>query len=116
VGSVLIVMGVTAYTLRIVRAVEEQSRLTTELFSGVASRLLLTGDMEQAAKLYRIISAIGAPFIITDNAGRPIVWNPRIGVAAVDDLDALLREDPRNPSIPEVRRVLDLARRFDEEN
>jgi signal transduction histidine kinase len=116
IGSLLIVAAVTAYTLRIVRAVEDQSRLTTELFSGVASRLLLTGDLNEAQKLYRIIREIDVPFIITDNAGRPIVWNPRIGIAVVEDVGLLLSQDPRHPLLPEVRRVLEIAAAYDAEN
>ncbi len=117
IGGVLIVLAVTAYTLHIVRSVERQSRLTTELFSGMASRLLLAGDdLREAGKVIGILNEIEVPFIITDSAGRPMLWNRVTGVRQVDDYAALRAENPRSPSIPEVRQVLRLAFDLDQAN
>ncbi|MEZ4387365.1 MAG: HAMP domain-containing sensor histidine kinase [Candidatus Krumholzibacteriia bacterium] len=116
IGSVLIVVGVTTFTLRITRAVEDQTRLVTELFSGMASRLVLSNDPGEARRVADLIKQIGIPIIITDNAGLPIVWNPGItGIPAFgdDEFDLLRTQDPANPSDPRVREALELAARFD---
>lgn len=116
-GSVLIVVGITAYTLRISRELEAQNRLITEIFSGMASRLLFIGDQStEAEQVIGIINKIKIPLIITDNAGRPIFWNAGVtGITEVDDYDLLLRQDPLAPDDPRVARVIEMARQFDRE-
>jgi len=115
VGSVLIVAGITLYTVRVVQSVERQSQLTTELFSGMASRLLLAGDSQEIVQVINIINEIEVPFIITDNAGRPILWNAAVvGVPMVDDFEALQAQDPRNPTLPAVARILQMTRVLDQ--
>ena len=70
IGGVLIVLVVTGYTLRIAHSVERQSRLTTELFAGMASRMLLTGgDQREVRKVIDILNEIEVPFIMTDDGG-----------------------------------------------
>jgi signal transduction histidine kinase len=114
-GSVGIVVGVTIYTLNIARDVERQSRLTTELFSGLSSRLLLSDDVVDMQQVVQIINEIEVPFIITDNAGRPFLWNePVIGIP-MPGYRQLLQEDPSRPSDPDVMRILKLADKFDAE-
>jgi signal transduction histidine kinase len=113
-GSVLIVVGITLYTLRITRELEAQNRLVTELFSGMASRLVFAGESPEAERVINIINQIKIPLIITDNAGRPINWNSAVtGIPAVDDYELLLRQDPQAPSDPRVARALALAAEFD---
>ncbi len=113
-GSVLIVVGITTFTLRITREVEAQTRLVTELFSGMASRLVLSNDPGEAKRVADLIKEIGIPIIITDNSGLPIVWNPGVtGIPALDDFEALASQDPANPTDPRVRDALAMAARFD---
>jgi signal transduction histidine kinase len=113
-GSVLIVVGITAYTLRITRELEAQNRLVTELFSGMASRLLFAGESPEAERVIGLINQIKIPLIITDNAGRPINWNSSVtGIPAVDDFDLLLSQDPRAPTDPRVVQALALAAQYD---
>jgi len=114
VGSVLIVVGITTYTLRITREVEVQTRLITELFSGMASRLLFAGESTEAGRVIAIIKDIKIPLVVTDNAGRPILWNPGVtGIPLVDDFDLLMAQDPRAPTMPEVVRALALVEELD---
>lgn len=115
VGSVLIVVGITAYTLRVTRDVEDQTRLVTELFSGMASRLVQSGDPGEAARVAGLIKEIGIPIIITDNAGLPVVWNAVTGIEPLADHEygVLQSQDPANPSDPRVRAALAMAGRFD---
>lgn len=114
VGSVLIVVGITAYTLRISHELQTQNRLITELFSGMASRLLFAGDSPEAERVMRIINEIGIPLIITDAAGRPFLWNAGVtGIPAVDDFELLMRQNPGAPDDPRVAAALALAAEFD---
>ncbi len=114
VGSVVIVVGITAYSLRISRELEAQNRLITELFSGMASRLLFAADSPEAARVMRIINEIGIPLIITDAVGRPFLWNASVtGIPEVDDFELLMQQDPHAPQDPRVAAAVALAAEFD---
>ena len=114
VGSVSIVVAVTVFTIRVGQSVERQSRLTTELFSGLASRLLLSGNTGDVQEVIKFINEIEVPFVITDNAGRPFLWNePVIGIP-MPGYKQLLLEDPTAPSNPDIIAILTLAARFDD--
>ena len=114
VGSILIVVGVTVFTLRITREMDDQSRLITELFSGMASRLILSESPGEARQVVELINEIGIPIIITDNSGLPILWNPGVtGIPLWDDLADLRAQDPENPTDPRVERALAMAAEFD---
>jgi len=115
VGGLSIVVAVTLFTIHISRSVERQSELTTEMFSGLASRLLLTGQTSDIQQVIALINEIEVPFIVTDNAGRPFLWNePVIGIP-MPGYQQLLEEDPTAPSSPELVRILVLAEKFDAE-
>jgi two-component system, sporulation sensor kinase D len=114
VGSVLIVVGITVFTLRITREVEDQTRIVTELFSGMVSRLVLADEPGEARQVVEIINQIGIPIIITDNRGLPIMWNPGVtGIPALDSFEDLADQDPAAPTDPRVVRALEMAARFD---
>ncbi len=113
-GSLLIVVGVTAYSLRITRDLEGQNRLITEMFSDLASRLLFSGESREAERVIGIINEIKIPLIITDNAGRPIFWNSGVtGIPDVDDYELIMRQDPQNPKDPRIARAVKLAAELD---
>ena len=113
-GSLLIVVGVTAYSLRITRDLEGQNRLITEMFSDLASRLLFSGESQEAERVIGIINEIKIPLIITDNAGRPIFWNSGVtGIPDVDDYELIMRQDPQNPKDPRIARAVKLAAELD---
>jgi signal transduction histidine kinase len=117
IGSVLIVVGITVFTLRITRDVEQQTRLVTELFSGMASRLVLSDDPGEARRVAEIINQIGIPIIITDNTGLPIIWNPGVtGIPALDSFDELRGQDPAAPTDERVARALEMAAAFDRQH
>ena len=114
IGSVLIVVGITSYTLRITNEVESQTRLISELFSGMVSRQLLSEDPGEVERVLEIINEIGIPLIFTDNSGLPILWNPVVtGIEQVDDFEALMRQNPQSPTDPRVIRALAMAADFD---
>jgi signal transduction histidine kinase len=114
-GSVSIVVATTVFTFRVSKSVERQSFLTTRLLSGVASRLFKAESVEGIEPLIEIINENEVPFILTDNAGRPLMWNePVIGIP-VPDYQILLRENMSNPSNPVIQEILSLAASYDQE-
>ncbi|MCB1182094.1 hypothetical protein KDM41_01590, partial [bacterium] len=97
-GSVSIVVITTVFTIRVSQSVERQAYLTTKLLSGVASRLFTAQDLSEVQPIIEIINENEVPFILTDNAGRPLVWNtPVIGIP-VPEYQILLSENLSRPS------------------
>jgi len=114
-GSLSIVIATTVFTIRVSKSVERQSYLTTRLFSDLASRLLLADKPEEIQPLIEIINEIEVPFVITDNAGRPLLWNePVIGIP-LPDYAFLINIDPAHPRNPVIAEILSMAAQFDDE-
>jgi len=114
-GSIGIVVITTVFTFRVSKSVERQSFLTTQLLSGVASRLFTAENLEQVLPIIEIINENEVPIILTDNAGRPVMWNtPVIGIP-LPDYQILLRENMSSPSNPIVLEILSLAAAYDQE-
>jgi len=114
-GSVSIVVITTVFTIRVSKSVERQSFLTTQLLSGVASLLFTAQNLEEVMPIIEIINENEVPFILTDNSGRPLMWNtPVIGIP-VPDYQILLKENMSNPSNPVVLEILSLAAGYDQE-
>ncbi len=115
VGSVSIVVITTVFTIRVSKSVERQSFLTTQLLSGVASRLFKAENLDEVQPIIEIINENEVPFILTDNAGRPFLWNtPVIGVP-LPDYTILAKENMSSPSNPIVLEILSLAEAYDQE-
>lgn len=116
-GSVGIVVAVTLFTLQLSQRVDAQARLATRLLSSLASRSLATGADEGLAEIMRAVNEIEVPFIMTDNGGRPLHWNAGvIGVPMPAHLSDLAAVDPATTTDPALRRILELARKFDREH
>lgn len=115
-GSVSIVVATTVFTIRVAKSVERQSYLTTRLFADLASRLLLADKAEEIQPLIEIINEIEVPFVITDNTGRPLLWNePVIGIP-LPDFAFLMNIDPAHPRNPVIAEILTMAASFDDEH
>jgi len=115
-GSVSIVVATTVFTIRVSKSVERQSFLTTQLLSGVVSRLFTAQSLDGILPIVDIINANEVPFILTDNSGRPFMWNePVIGIP-VPDYQVLLKENMASPSNPVILDILSLAAGFDQDN
>ena len=115
VGSISIVVATTVFTIRVAKSVERQSYLTTRLFSDLASRLLLAQEPEEIKPLLDLINEIEVPFVITDNAGRPVLWNePVIGIP-LPEYAYLMNIDPAHPKNPVIAEILGMAAQFDDE-
>ncbi len=114
VGSVGIVLAVTLFTLQVSQQVETQNQITTRLFSSMVSRFWGAREDEQLVQILQIIRQSEVPFIVSDNAGRPILWNaPLLGIPLPDDFEALMREDLDAPTDPDLIRLLALQREYD---
>lgn len=114
-GSVSIVVATTVFTIRVSRSVERQAYLTTKLLAGVASRLFQAESLDEIKPIIDIINENEVPFILTDNGGRPMLWNePVIGIP-MPDYQVLLRENMSNPRNPVIQEVLTLAAGYDQD-
>jgi two-component system, sporulation sensor kinase D len=116
VGGLSIVVATTIFTIRVSKSVERQSYLTTRLFSDLASRLLLAQNLQEVEPVIEILNEIEVPFVITDNGGRPILWNkPVIGIP-MPDYKVLMSVDPTRVTNPAVTEILSMAESFDQQN
>jgi len=115
VGSLSIVVATTVFTFKVSKSVERQSYLTTQLLSGVASRLIAAENIEDILPIIEIINENEVPFILTDNSGRPRLWNtPVIGIP-LPDYQILITENVNSPKNPIIIEILTLAAKYDME-
>ena len=115
VGSLSIVVATTVFTIRVSKSVERQSHLSTELFSDLASRILLAEDVEKVQPIIELINEIEVPFIITDTSGRPFLWNAQVIGIPMPDLKILLNTNVKKPTNPAVAEILSMAAGFDQQ-
>jgi signal transduction histidine kinase len=114
-GSLSIVIATTVFTYRMSKSVEKQSFLATQLISGVASLLLENKPLEEVRPVVTMINNIEVPIIITDNEGRPILWNePVIGIP-LPEYQVLFQENMSKPSNPVILEILSLAAAYDQD-
>jgi len=114
-GSLSIVIATTVFTFRMSKSVEKQSFLATQLISGVASLLLENRPLDEVQPVVTMINTIEVPLILTDNGGRPIMWNgPVIGIP-LPEYQILFQENMSKPSNPVILEILSLAAAYDQE-
>jgi len=114
-GGVSIVVATTVFTIRMSQSVEKQSFLATQLISGVASLLLENKPLEEVRPVVSMINSIEVPLILTDNEGRPVMWNePVIGIP-LPEYQVLFRENMSKPSNPIILEILSLAAAYDQD-
>lgn len=114
-GSLSIVVATTVFTFRVSKSVERQAYLTTGLLAANASRLFEAESLEGLQPLFDIINGNEVPFILTDNAGRPLLWNEAVIGVPLPDYKILLRENMANPSNPIILEILSLAAAYDQD-
>ncbi len=116
-GSLLIFLAIGFFTIRLAAEVEEQAELTTWLLSRFASTNISQGPPGALEDLVLRLDEIAVPFIVTDNRGRPILWNePVVGIPMPEHMLDLLVIDPAGGNEPHYDRVLELVREYDGEN
>jgi two-component system, sporulation sensor kinase D len=114
-GGLSIVVATTVFTYRMAKSVEKQSFLATQLISGVASLLLENKPLEEVRPVVTMINTIEVPIIISDNKGRPLLWNePVIGIP-LPDYQVLFQENMSKPSSPVIIEILSLAAAYDQD-
>ncbi len=114
-GSLGIVVATTIFTFKVSKSVERQAYLTTELLSGVASRLFTAQDLDDVLPIIEIINENEVPFILTDNAGRPLMWNPAVIGIPLPDYSILRQADISQAHHPIIVEILSLAEAYDSE-
>ncbi len=115
VGSVSIVVATTVFTFKVSESVERQSFLTTQLLSGVASRLFKAQNIEGVMPIIEIINENEVPFILTDNSGRPFMWNAQVIGIPLPNYQILLQENVNSTKNPVILEILSLAAKYDQE-
>lgn len=119
VGLVVIAVVIGWFSFRLTRELERQAQLTTSLIARVTGPVLFseTPDRGNQEQLRRVIEEVDFPFVFTDVAGRPILWNPeQLGIPLPESLADLLHSDPEHPTDPDLRRVLLRVAAFDAEH
>ena len=115
IGGVSIVVATTIFTINMSKSVERQSFLATQLISGVASLLLENKPLEEVRPVVSMINSIEVPIILSDNEGRPIMWNePVIGIP-LPEYQVLFQENMSKPSHPIIIEILSLAAAYDQD-
>lgn len=114
-GSLSIVVATTVFTFRVSQSVERQAYLTTSLLAANASRLFTAESLEGLQPLLEIINQNEVPFILTDNGGRPHLWNEAVIGVPLPNYKILMSENMTNPSNPVVLEILSLAAAYDQE-
>ncbi|MCP4291877.1 MAG: HAMP domain-containing histidine kinase [bacterium] len=112
-GSLSIVVATTIFTIKVSKSVERQSFLTTQLLSGVASRLFSAQNIEEIMPIIEIINENEVPFIMTDNSGRPVMWNASVIGIPLPDYQVLSNKELNNSKNPIILEILSLAEAYD---
>ena len=113
-GTAVIVFVVGLMTFRVADRVEEQSRLSTWLLSHFASLHLGQNERGGLQDVMERTRRLEVPFIVTDNMGRPMLWNgPVVGIPMPEQKLTLLGVDPEGGNSPEIDRILELIQEYD---
>ena len=116
-GGLTIFLGVNFFTFRLTNRIEAEAQHTTWLLSHYASRNIGTGSTDSMRELVRRIDDIEVPFIVTDNKGRPVLWNePVIGIPMPARMLELQAVDPEGENDPDIERILDLVEHYDRQH
>ncbi len=117
VGSLVIFLSIAVVSFRIAERMEEQAQLTTWLLSSFTSQNIGHGDSDQLEELVKKIHEIEVPFIVTDTAGRPMLWNePIIGIDMPAQMLSLQSVNPAGGNSQDIDRILLMIRDFDREH
>lgn len=116
-GSLTIFLGVNFFTFRLARRIETEAQNTTWLLSQFASRSIGAGTSDSINELARRMDEIQVPFIVTDNKGRPLLWNePVIGIPLPERMLELQAVDPQGENEPHIQRILELVKEYDRQH
>jgi two-component sensor histidine kinase len=117
-GTIILVTGALWYNSSLISRMKTQSETTTRLFSRFIAIALRDVDDEAWQEfVLDIRSAITLPFVLSDEAGRPLVWNG-IGVPMVsdDEFNRIIDYNPQQPNDPLLEKVQKIAESLDRVN
>jgi hypothetical protein len=117
-GVALLALGVLLYTNRVIGRMEAQSGATTKLVSTfIAEVVFKVSDAGMREILADVIQETELPLVITDVAGRPLIWD-RLSIPSPEDEDfeMLLTIDPNHPPAGDIAEVIKIYRKFDRSN
>lgn len=117
-GVIVLTLSAFFYSNHVISRMQEQSEATTRLFSRfIAEVVLQVGDAGKRSVLQDVLAEIKLPVIFTDAAGRPLIWH-RVGVPEPEDEEfaRLLTIDPAHPPPGDITRLIELARKYDDQN
>ncbi|HER43075.1 MAG TPA: HAMP domain-containing histidine kinase [Candidatus Eisenbacteria bacterium] len=117
-GSIVIVSLAIYYNHTLITRMQEESVNVTRLFSRfIAIELPHVKDQGRFEFIGEVLAATAVPYILTDAAGRPMIWSG-IDVPPVSDgeYSRLLDFDPLDPNDALLERVLRKAQQFDRMN
>jgi two-component sensor histidine kinase len=117
-GTGILVTGAFLYNNSLITRMKGQSENTTRLFSRFIGIALEDVSEESNQDLIREVrGAITLPFILTDRAGRPVVWSGiGIEMLADDEYSRVIDFDPDNPDDPLLEKIRRTAMEFDRVN
>ncbi|MCX5753986.1 MAG: HAMP domain-containing sensor histidine kinase [Candidatus Krumholzibacteria bacterium] len=122
-GSVIVVAFALVYNNRIIKKMSAQSAQTTRKYARfIAHEMDRVDDQSSYGFMRETVLGLNAPFIITDEAGRPMVWSSQIGLPMLssgdvgDDIGRLMKFNPAFPNDPMLEKVLRKAQAFDRMN
>jgi len=117
-GTGILVTGALLYNNSLMTRMKGQSENTTRLFSRFIGIALEDVSEESSQDFIREVrGAITLPFILTDRAGRPVVWSGiGIEMLADDEYSRVIDFDPDNPDDPLLEKIRRIAMEFDSVN
>ncbi len=116
-GSLVIFGIISLASFRVATRVEDQARLSTWLLSHFASLHLAQGQTDGLAEVLARTAEIDVPFIVTDNQGRPVLWNgSMIGIPMPDEQSDLANVNLEGGNSPDIDRILALISEYDVRN
>jgi nitrogen-specific signal transduction histidine kinase len=117
-GTGILVTGALLYNNSLMTRMKGQSENTTRLFSRFIGIALEDVSEESSQEFIREVrGAITLPFILTDRAGRPVVWSGiGIEMLADDEYSRVIDFDPDNPDDPLLEKIRRIAMELDSVN
>lgn len=118
-GSVIVVAFALVYNNGIIKKMSAQSARTTSQYARfIGLQIDRLDDRGSIEFIRETLRDLNAPFIITDSAGRPMIWNQQTGIPPLgpDEYGRLITYDPAAPNDPLLERVQRKAIAYDRAN
>jgi two-component system, NtrC family, sensor histidine kinase KinB len=118
-GSFIVVAFALVYNNGIIKKMSAQSARTTHQYARfIGLQIDRLDDRGSVEFIRETLRDLNAPFIITDAAGRPMIWNQQIGIAPLgpDQYARMIKYDPAAPNDSLLERVQRKALAFDRVN